>query len=71
MNKTKIKIVNNIAKIRKERGLTQIELAKQVGVNRQTISSLETYKYYPTLVLACKIAKYFNLYVRDVFELSF
>ena len=58
---------NRIEQIRKERGIRQDELAKQLGVSRQTISSLETGRYNPSIYLAYKIAKYFNMTIEDVF----
>ena len=58
---------NRIEAIRKERGIRQEELAKMLGVSRQTISSLETGRYNPSIFLAYKIAKYFDLTIEDVF----
>lgn len=46
---------NNVADIRKEKGLSQAELAKLVGVSRNTISSIETGQYQPTAKLALLI----------------
>ncbi|MBR2132370.1 MAG: helix-turn-helix transcriptional regulator [Oscillospiraceae bacterium] len=58
---------NRIEIIRKERGIRQEELAKVMGVSRQTISSLENGRYNPSILLAYKIAKYFDLTIEDVF----
>jgi len=58
---------NRIETIRKERGIRQDEFAKLMGVSRQTISSLETGRYNPSIYLAYKIAKYFELTIEDVF----
>lgn len=58
---------NRIEEIRKERGIRQDEFAKLMGVSRQTISSLETGRYNPSIYLAYKIAKYFNLTIEEVF----
>ena len=58
---------NRIEEIRKERGIRQDELAKSMGVSRQTISSLETGRYNPSIILAYKIAKYFEMTIEDVF----
>ena len=58
---------NRIEQIRKERGIRQDELAKTMGVSRQTISSLETGKYNPSIALAYKISKYFGLTIEEVF----
>ncbi len=58
---------NRIEAIRKERGILQEEFAKAVGVSRQTISSLENGRYNPSILLACKIAKYFGMTIEEVF----
>lgn len=58
---------NRIEEIRKERGIRQEEFAKCMGVSRQTISSLENGRYNPSITLAYKIAKYFDMTIEDVF----
>lgn len=58
---------NKIEEIRKERGIRQDELAKNMGVSRQTISSLENGRYNPSIILAYKIAKYFDMTIEEVF----
>ena len=58
---------NRIKKYRKERNITQDELAKAVSVTRQTIISLENGKYIASLNLAFKLAKYFNIKIEDLF----
>lgn len=60
----------NIAALRKERKLSQEELALAVGVTRQTITSIEVGKYVASLPLAFKIAHYFSLPIEDVFDFS-
>lgn len=47
-----LKLKNKVAEIRKEKGLSQAELAKLVGVSRNTISSIEVGQYEPTAKLA-------------------
>ena len=59
-----------IQELRKERRLSQDELAAAVGVTRQTITSLERGKYTASLVLAYKIAKFFGLTIEEVFDFS-
>ncbi|MBW9147801.1 helix-turn-helix transcriptional regulator [Clostridium sp. CM028] len=59
-----------IQELRKKHKLSQEELALAVGVTRQTITSLEREKYTASLVLAYKIAKYFNLKIEEVFNFS-
>ena len=58
---------NRIEELRKQRGIRQEEFAKMLGVSRQTISSLETGRYNPSIYLAYKIAKYFGMTIEEVF----
>lgn len=58
---------NKIKELRKEKGLTQDDLAKGLKVTRQTIISLESGKYTASLPLAHKIAVYFGQRIEDVF----
>ena len=58
---------NRIETIRKEREILQDEMAKALGVSRQTISSLENGRYNPSIMLAYKIAKYFGMTIEDIF----
>ena len=58
---------NRIAALRKERRISQAELAEAVAVTRQTIISLENGRYNASLLLAHKIAQYFNTTIEDIF----
>jgi len=58
---------NKIEELRQARGIRQEEFAKSMGVSRQTISSLENGRYNPSITLAYKIAKYFEMTIEDVF----
>lgn len=58
---------NRIAEIRKEKKMSQIELAKKLEVSRQTISSLENGRYNPSILLAFKIARLFECEIEDIF----
>ena len=58
---------NHIAALRKERRISQAELAEAVSVTRQTIISLENGRYNASLLLAHKIAKYFGTTIEDIF----
>lgn len=58
---------NRMEEIRKARGIRQEELAQQLGVSRQTISSLETGRYNPSIFLAYKVAKLFGMTIEEVF----
>ena len=59
---------NRIAQLRKERRITQEELADAVEVTRQTIISLENGRYNPSLKLAMDIAKVFHVSAEELFE---
>lgn len=58
---------NRLEKIRKDRGVTQEELASSLEVSRQTIGSLENGRYNPSILLAFKIARYFQMSIEDIF----
>ena len=58
---------NRIEEIRSAKGIRQDELAKLIGVSRQTISSLENGRYNPSILLAHKIAKHFNMKIEEIF----
>ena len=58
---------NRIEEIRRERGIRQDELAKELGVSRQTISSLENGRYNPSILLAHRIAQYFDMNIEQIF----
>lgn len=61
-------IKNHIKVLRAEHNLTQADLATELGIARQTVISIEKYKYTPSLELAFKIANYFNVSIDQVFE---
>lgn len=56
-----------MAEIRKQRGINQETLAAALEVSRQTIGSLESGRYNPSILLAFKIARYFQLNIEDIF----
>lgn len=58
---------NRLEEIRKERGIKQEELAAALEVSRQTIGSLENGRYNPSITLAFKLARYFNMSIEDIF----
>lgn len=58
---------NRLEEIRKQQNMTQEELASILEVSRQTIGSLENGRYNPSILLAFKIARYFNLRIEDIF----
>ncbi|HTG55755.1 MAG TPA: helix-turn-helix transcriptional regulator [Niabella sp.] len=63
-------MTNTIKVQRAIRDITQEDLAKVIGVSRQTINAMEANKYIPSTLLALKIAKYFEKKVEDIFILE-
>jgi putative transcriptional regulator len=60
---------NRLKVLRAENNWTQADLAERLSVSRQTINSIETEKYEPSLSLALKIAKLFGKQVEEIFQL--
>lgn len=58
---------NRVRALREERGMSQGELAAQLGVSRQTVNSIEVERYTPSLPLALTLARYFGRAVEEVF----
>lgn len=58
---------NRLEALRKERGIKQEELANALAVSRQTIGSLENGRYNPSILLAFKIARFFDLPIEEIF----
>ena len=58
---------NRIEELRNSKGIKQEDFAYEMGVSRQTISSLENGKYNPSIFLAYKISKFFGMKIEDVF----
>lgn len=63
-------MLNDVRGLREERGLSQAALGEQLGVSRQTINSIETGKYDPSLPLAIKIARLFGAAVEEIFHVD-
>lgn len=61
-------MINNIRERRQQRALTQQDLARLVGVSRQTINAIETGKFDPSLSLAFKLSAVFEQPVEALFE---
>ena len=58
---------NRLEELRKARGLRQEELAEALEVSRQTIGSLENGRYNPSILLACKLSRYFGVPIEEIF----
>jgi len=63
-------VKNHIAKYRKEARLSQQELADLITVSRKTISTVETNRFTPSVIIAFKIARHFNTSVESLFEIE-
>ena len=69
MGKHHPKLLNNLAPMRREAGLTQAQLSKCAGVSRKSINAIENGMYVPSTVLALKIADALQCSVEDLFRL--
>lgn len=63
-------VINNIKKIRMKKGIAQIKMAEDLQVTRQTINAIEKNKYNPSLELALKLVKYFDMPIEEIFILE-
>lgn len=61
-------MTNKVEELRKRHNLTQEQLAEKLQVSRQTIHSIEVQKYLPSITLAFKIARLFQLSIEDIFD---
>ena len=60
-------VKNKLEQLRKERGIRQEELAQAMEVSRQTIGSLENGRYIPSILLAFRLARYFDKPIEEIF----
>ncbi|AWI11555.1 helix-turn-helix transcriptional regulator [Caldibacillus sp. 210928-DFI.2.22] len=63
-------VINHIREIRQKKGISQIKMAEDLQVTRQTINAIEKNKYNPSLELALKIVAYFNMPIDEIFILQ-
>lgn len=63
-------VTNSIALLRAQKGLSQQELADAIGVSRKTISTVETRRFVPSVVIALQLARYFGVAVEEIFSLD-
>jgi len=61
---------NDVRELREAAGLSQRELGERLGVSRQTVNSIETGRYDPSLPLAIAIARHFNRTVEEIFHVD-
>lgn len=64
-------IKNKVSDLRLKKGVTQEDLADEVGVTRQTVIAIEKGNYVPSVLLALKIAKFFKQPVEKVFSIIY
>jgi putative transcriptional regulator len=65
-----MRVINHIREIRQKKGITQVKMAEDLQVTRQTINAIEKNKYNPSLELALKIIAYFNVPIDEIFILE-
>ena len=63
-------LTNQIAVLRAGRQISQTELAEAIGVSRKTISTVETGRFTPSVIIALKLAKFFDVPVEQIFTLN-
>ncbi len=61
---------NAVRELRQGRGLSQADLAGRLGVSRQTVNSIETGRYTPSLPLSVALARFFETTVEEVFHVA-
>jgi putative transcriptional regulator len=68
MDDEEIPVKNRLRVLRAERDWSQARLAQELGVSRQTVNAIENGKYDPSLPLAFKLARLFELHIEEIFE---
>lgn len=63
-------MINHIKEIRQKRGITQVKMAEDLQITRQTINAIEKNKYNPSLELALKLIAYFDVPIEEIFYLE-
>lgn len=66
----RLKVTNRIKEIRLSKGISQVEMAEALQITRQTINAVEKHKYNPSLELALKMIKYFDVPIEELFTLE-
>jgi putative transcriptional regulator len=61
-------VKSRVRDLRSERNWSQAELARRLGVSRQTVNAIETEKYDPSLPLAFRVSRLFRLPIERIFE---
>lgn len=66
--RVKVNVKNHLASLRAERKWSQADLARELGVSRQTVNAIETGRYDPSLPLAFKIGRLFGMPIEQIFN---
>lgn len=65
-----VKVVNRVKELRQKKKLTQVQMAKDLQITRQTIHAIERNKYNPSLALALRMVQYFAVPIEEIFYLK-
>ncbi|KMK75543.1 helix-turn-helix transcriptional regulator [Alkalihalobacillus pseudalcaliphilus] len=65
-----MRVINHIREIRQQKGITQVKMAEDLQITRQTINAIEKNKYNPSLELALKLVRYFDVPIEQLFYLD-
>ena len=65
-----MRVINHIKEIRQSKGITQVKMAEDLQITRQTVNAIEKNKYNPSLELALKLIKYFDVSIDEIFYLE-
>ncbi|MGE8206808.1 helix-turn-helix transcriptional regulator [Heyndrickxia sp. NPDC080065] len=65
-----MKVINHIREIRLKKGITQIKMAEDLQITRQTVNAIEKNRYNPSLELALKLIEYFDVPIEELFYLE-
>ncbi|WP_416150040.1 helix-turn-helix transcriptional regulator [Salipaludibacillus sp. HK11] len=65
-----MRVINHIKEIRQKRGVTQVKMAEDLQITRQTINAIEKNKYNPSLELSLKLIAYFDVPIEEMFYLE-
>jgi len=65
-----MRVINHIREIRQRREISQVKMAEDLQVTRQTINAIEKNKYNPSLELALKLVQYFDMPIEELFYLE-
>lgn len=65
-----MKVINHIREIRQRKGITQVKMAEDLQITRQTVNAIENHKYNPSLELALKLIAYFDVPIEELFYLE-